>query len=119
MGYDSLTAILNRHDFEETLTVEYDNDQAGGVILTPGTGKTLKVVGALISTEGTTGSVRIHFDDDEDDQVNTVIELYAASAGSTGYVPLIVRGDRSATLKVTSTLGAGNNYFILVNYEEE
>lgn len=119
MAIDSQTAIMNRHDYEETLTVEYDNDQSGGVILTPGAGKTLKVVGALISTEGTTGSVRVHFDDDEDDQVNTVVELYAATAGSTGYVPLIMRGDRNATLKVSSTLGAGNNYFILVNYEEE
>lgn len=119
MAYDSLTGIANRHDFDKTLTVEYDNDQTGATIFTPTSGRVAKIVGIYVGTEqASSGSVRIFFSDDENDQENTVYKVYAADENP-GYIPLVIRGDRNAVLKVTSDLGVGQNYFILVNYKEE
>jgi len=115
----SLTQIANEHYFNTTYTNEFDMDQAGGTLITPTTGNMLKVRGVYINTEATTGYLRIWFGDDENDQVNTVLTTFAASGPVSGYVPVRIDGDTNAPLKITSTLGAGQNYFIAVNYREE
>lgn len=114
---DSLTGIANRHDFNKTFTAEYDSNQSGATLITPTSGKLLKVVGVYISTDSTDGKVRVYFSDDENDAVQTVLTAFAAD--SNNYVPCLVRGDRDAVLKFDSDLGADDNFFILVNYKEE
>lgn len=113
----SLTGIANAHNFDKTFTAEYDTNQSGVTLITPTTGKYLKVVGVYIQSESTDGKVRVYFSDDENDAVQTV--LTAFGAGSDGLVPVLVKGDRDAVLKFDSTLGADDNFFILVNYTEE
>lgn len=115
MGYDSLTGIANRHDFDKTFTNEYAADQTGVTLITPTTGKFLKVAGVYISTNSTDGKVRIYFSDDENDQENTVVTSYGVD--SNNYIPVHVNGDRNAVLKIDSTLG-GDAFFVLVNYKE-
>ena len=117
MSLDSLTGIANRHDFDKTFTAEYSMDETGEVLITPTSGKLIKVVGVYISTASTDGKVRVYFSDDENDAINTVLTAYGAD--SNNYIPSIVRGDRDATLKFDSTLGDGDNFFIVVNYKEE
>ena len=118
MGYFSQTDILNRHDFEKSYTNEFDADQTGITIITPTSGKYLKVVGAYINSEATAGYVRIYFSDDENDQVNTVLKTFATTSPTSGYIPVTINGDQNAVLKIDSTLGGGQNYFVLVNYSE-
>jgi hypothetical protein len=115
MAYDSQTAILNRQDFDTTYTNEFDNDQTAANIITPTSGKSLKVVGYYINTEATSGTIRLYFAT----SANTVGEMYAVNVSATGYVPLVVTGQRNEPLKITSTLGAGQNYFLSINYKEE
>lgn len=120
-NYNSQTAIANRHDFESTFTNEYDNDQDADLI-TPTSGKVLKVTGVQLNIEGTasSGYVRVYFADDENDEVNTIAKVYAGSGvNHFDLNPVVIRGDRNAALKVESTLGVSQNYFISVNYKEE
>src|SRR3990167_729839 len=117
MVYDSQTAIDNRHDYDKTFTAEYDTNQTGTTLITPTSGKLLKIVGVYISTDSTDGKVRVYFSDDENDAVNSVLISYGAD--SNNYVPMVVRGDRDAVLKFSSDLGADDNFFVLVNYKEE
>ena len=112
----SLTAIANENGFDKTFTNEYSANQTGVTLITPTSGKVLKITGVYISTDSTDGDVRVYFSDDENDQINTCLISYGAD--SNNYVPLLVRGDRDAVLKIDSTLG-GDSFFVLVNYEEE
>ena len=66
MSYRSLTAILNDRDYEKTFTGEFDTNQSGATLLTPTSGKVLKVVGVFISTSSSDGKVRVYFSDNED-----------------------------------------------------
>jgi hypothetical protein len=116
MAVASLTGIANDQYYDKTFTAEYDTNQSGATLITPSSGKFLKIVGFYISTESTDGKVRIYFSDDENDAVQTVGTAFGANSG--GYIPCFVKGDRNAVLKVDSTLGADDNYFILVNYQE-
>lgn len=113
----SLTAIANDQGFEKTFTTEGDTNQSGATLITPSTNKVLKVSGVYISTNSTDGKVRVYFSDDENDAVNTVLTSYGVDTNN--YVPVIIRGDRNAVLKIDTTLGNGDGYFILVNYTEE
>ena len=115
---DSQTAILNRHTFDKSYTNEFDTNQTGITIITPTSGKFLEITGAYINSEATSGYVRIYFSDDESDQENTILKTFAGTSPTSGYLPIIIRGDRNAVLKIDSTLGSGSNYFVLVNYKE-
>lgn len=117
MSYDSQTGIANRHDFNKTFSAEYDTNQSGATLVTPSSGKVLKVVGVYVSTESTDGKCRVYFSDDESDQTQTVATFFAAD--NAVYVPCVVRGDQNAVLKFDSTYGADDNFFVLVNYKEE
>lgn len=116
MPTDSLTAIANREGFQKSLTVVFDKNQTAGTLLTPTSGKFLQVSGVAVSTESTDGNIRIYFADDEDDNVDGVAQIYSAT--NPGYLPVIKRGDRNAVLKITTTLGDDDEYFVLVNYTE-
>jgi len=118
MAYDSITAIQNRHDFDKTFTAEYDANQTGATLITPTSGRLLKIAGVHIGMDSTDGSVRVYFSDDENDQINTCLEVYGAD-DNPGYVPMVIRGDRNAVLKFDSDLGADDNFFILINFKEE
>jgi hypothetical protein len=113
----SLTAIANDRDYTKTHTAEYDTNQSGATLVTPTDGKVLKIAGVFISTESTDGKCRVYFSDDENDTTQTVVTVFAAD--SSIYVPCLVRGDRNAVLKFDTTYGADDNFFILVNYDEE
>lgn len=110
-NYKSLTAIANSVDFDTTFTNEYDQDQTGGNLIVPTSGTRLAIKGVYVTSEATTGYVRLTIDS------NTVFTVYINSQA--GYVPVIIRGLRNSPLKVSSTLGADKNYYILVNYREE
>ena len=116
---NSLTGIANLHDFDKTFTTEFDTNQTAVDLLTPTSGKVLKITGLYINTEASSGKIRVYFSDDENDAENTILSTHVTTNPCTGYVPLIMRGDRNASAKVTSTLGADQNYFILINYKEE
>lgn len=114
MGYSSQTDVLNRQDFEVSFTVEQDSNQTAQTLLTPTSGKSLQIKGVYINTEASSGDIRLYFAT----SANTVIKTYGATGPVTGYVPVFIQGQRNEPLKLTDTLGADQNYFILVNYKE-
>jgi hypothetical protein len=111
---DNAHTTLSRMSFKKTFTAEYDNDQTAQVVLTPPTGKRIRVSGYMIATDSTTGGVRLFFAAPDED---TVGRLFGAS-GNSGYVPCLITGDRNEPLKITSTLGATKRCFVSVNYTE-
>ena len=122
MSLDSLTTISNRRDFTNTFTSEYDEEQSALTIITPTSGKALKITGVYISTEGATTigqKIRLHFATSGD----TVVSLFPSavtSAPSTIAIDnIIVQGAVDEVLSLTTNLGDGKNYFIAVNYREE
>ena len=121
-SYDSLTTIKNNHDFDTTFTNEYTENQTAATIITPTSGKSLKITGVYISTEGATTigqKIRLYFAT-TGDTVATFFPGAVTSQESTIEIDsILVRGAIDETLKITSDLGAGKNYFILVNYKEE
>jgi len=112
---DSQTGIANRHDFTHSFTNEYDMNETGETIITPTTGKSLSVKGVYINTEGNSGYIRVYFGTSGD----SVFTIYPTATPASGYVPVNITGSRDETLKITSTAGNGNNYYVLVNYKEE
>ena len=109
-GIDSQTTIANRQDYDHTSTNEFDNDQTSANLITPTSGKGLEIKGVYVSSEATSGYVRLVLSGD------TVATVYCNS--QSGYIPTYKKGDRNAPLKITSTLGAAKHYFLLVNYKE-
>jgi hypothetical protein len=118
MSIDSQTTVANRHDFEYTFTNEYDKNQTAKTIITPTTGKRIKVTGVSLSTEGasTAGQkVRIYFATSAD----TVATIYCTNAvQNTKVDPIVVTGGVNEPVKITSNLGDDQNYYIAVNYKE-
>lgn len=114
MSLDSQTTIANRHDFDTSYTNEFDNNQTAATIITPTTGKLVHAKGIYINTEGNSGYIRVYFGTSG----NSIFTIYAGATPASGYVPLSIEGSVNETIKVTSTVGAGNNYYLLVNYKE-
>ena len=114
MSYDSQTEIANRHDFNSSYTNEFDNNQTAVAIVTPTTGYSLHIKGIYINTEGNSGYIRVYFAT----SANTIFTIYAGATPASGYVPVSITGARNETLRLTSTVGKDNNYFLLVNYKE-
>lgn len=112
---DSMTEINNRRDYDITYTTIIDANQTGATIITPTTGKRIKVAGYYIQTAGTTGTVRLYFPT----SANTVGYTQAAVAPCSGYVCTVLRGAKNEPLVITNTTGPDRNVFILVNYKEE
>jgi hypothetical protein len=115
MATDSQTAIANRHDFDTSFTNEYDLDQTAVTVITPTTGTTVEIKGVYINTEGDSGYIRIYFGT----SLNSIFTVYPASTPASGYVPLYISGARNEVIKITSTVGAQKNYFVLINYKEK
>ena len=114
MSLDSPVTIANRHDFETSFTSEYDTNKTALTIITPTTGKIVGVKGIYINTEGNSGYIRVYFGTSG----NSIFTIYAGATPASGYVPLVIDGSVNETIKVTSTVGNGNNYYLLVNYKE-
>lgn len=114
MSYDSQTGIANRHDFDTSYTNEFDTDQTSNTLITPTSGKKLVVKGIYINTEGNSGYIRVYFGTSG----NTIFTIYPTATPASGYVPLYIEGTRNELLKITSTVGNSNNYYLLVNYKE-
>lgn len=114
---ESLTNMANKQYFNATFTAEFDEDQTAAAIITPTTGKKIKVVGVRLSTEGATSagqSVRLYFTGD------TVCKIFCTNAVQNNEVgPILISGAVSEALKITSTLGADKNYHLSINYREE
>ncbi len=120
MSYDSQTYIQNRHDFDITFTAEYDNDQTAATLITPTSGKLIKVTGVYISTEGGTNAtdkIRIYFATSG----NTICTFYPGTAppATLQMTTMVVKGARNEVVSITSNLGTGKNYYLAVNYKEE
>jgi hypothetical protein len=113
----SQTTIANAHDFTDTFTAEYDKDHSALVLITPTTGKKIKVTGVYLSTEGASAAgkaVKVYFTGD------TVVNVYVTNAvQNTVIQDIVLEGAVNETLKLTSNLGDDKNYFIAVNYREE
>ena len=115
MSYDSQTFIANRRDFDTSYTNEFDQNQTAAALITPTSGKLLQIVGVYVATEATSGTLRLYMGTSS----NTIVQMYASSGDTkAGYIPLSIVGTRNEVLRITSTLGADNNYWILVNYKE-
>lgn len=114
-NFKSQTAIANSLDFDTTFTSEYSFDQTNNTILTPTSGTRLAIKGVYIGTTASTGEARLIITDSTG--TDTVVDFFANSQA--GYIPLLIKGNRNAPLKVTSTYGADKNYFVLVNFREE
>jgi len=121
MAYRSQTSILNDRDFESTFTAEYDEEQTAAAIITPTTGKLLKIVGVYISTEGATTigqKIRLYFATTGD----TVVSLFPSAVTNTATTfswKGMVKGVQDEALSITTNIGEGKNYFVSVNYKEE
>ena len=120
--YRSQTAIANDRDFTATFTNEYTEDQTAVAIITPSTGRSLKITGVYISTEGATTigqKVRLYFAT----SANTVASFFPSAVADTASTieidKILVRGAQNEALSLTSNLGAGKNYYIAINYKEE
>jgi len=113
---DSLTTIANRHDTTATFTAEYDENVTAKSVITPTSGKRVLVHGVTLSTEGATAAgaqVRLYFATSAD----TAATIYITNAvQNTSISPILVSGAVDEPLKLTSTLGAGKNYYFSVNY---
>jgi hypothetical protein len=122
MSLDSLTTISNRRDFTNTFTSEYDEEQSARTIITPTAGKSLKITGVYISTEGATTigqKIQLHFATSKD-TVATLFPAAVANQSSTiALEDILVQGAVNEVLSLTTNLGDGKNYFIAVNYREE
>ena len=119
---DSQTTILNRRDFTNTFTSEYDEDQTALTIITPTTGKSLKITGVYISTEGATTigqKIQLHFATSLDTVASLFPSAVANSPSTIATGDILVQGAVNEPLKLTTNLGDGKNYFISVNYREE
>jgi len=110
---------MNQHDFTNTFTAEYDKNQTALTVITPSSGKKIKVTGIHLSTEGATSAgqkVRVYFATTND----TIATVYCTNAvQNTKVDPLIVEGGVDEVVSITSNLGDDKNYFISINYREE
>ena len=117
--YRSQTSIANEHDFDTTFTAEIDANQTDVALITPTSGKLIKVTGIYISTEGATSAgqkIRLKFNTSD----NTICTFFSTTTPASLPMPdIVVRGARNEVLSITSDLGADKNYFIVVNYKEE
>lgn len=116
---ESLTTIANRHDFSTTFTNEYDSDVTASSIISPTSGKRIKVTGIKVSTEGATAAgqyVRIYFATTGD----TIAKVFCTNAVTNVTIDdIVVEGAIDEAVSLTSTLGAGKNFFVAVTYKEE
>lgn len=113
-NYDSQTDILNRHDYNATQTAEYDTNQTNNVVITPESGKRIKVKSVYFSTQGATTAgqkIRVHF------ASNTVATFFPAETPSSFDVDLVVQGGVDEALRITSDLGNGKNYYLAIDYK--
>jgi len=113
MDIRSQTTIANRHDFDTSYTNEFDNNQTGATIITPTSGSKVSVKGIYINTEGNSGYIRVYFG-----TTGSIFTIYAGATPASGYVPVNIDGEVDEVVSVTSTVGAQNNYYLLVNYRE-
>ena len=115
----SQTNIANRHDFDTTFTMEYDENQTAVAVITPTDGKKIKVTGVFVSTEGATTAgqgIRLYFATSSD----TVAKVICTNAvTNVAITPICIEGARNEALSLTSNLGEDKNYFIAINYREE
>ena len=109
---ESQTTLANRHGFTKTFTAEYAIDKANLTIITPTSGKALQIKGVYIGTGSTDGKVRLYFATTAD----SAAIVYGAD--NTGYIPMFIEGAVDEPLAMTSTFGAGDPFFVLVNYTE-
>lgn len=115
MATHSQTKVLNDMHFDKSATVQIDEQSTDIVILTPSTGKSIAIKGVLLTSDASSGQVRLHFAADEDGNANTIAVLYVD--GESGYLPLIMKGDPNEPVYVDTTT-AGPHY-IHINYREE
>ena len=119
MTVESLTNIANKNAFDKTFTAEYDKDHAALTLITPTSGKKIKVTGVRISTEGATAAgakIRVYFATSG----NTVASFYITNAvQNTDIEPIIVEGAVNEVLSMTSNLGDDKNFAITINYRLE
>ena len=122
MSYRSQTSVANDRDFDTTFTNEYDIDQTAAALITPTTGKLLKITGVYISTEGATTigqKIRLYFATTGDSVVTFFPSAVADTASTIEIDSIIIRGARNEVLSITSDLGNGKNYYLAINYKEE
>ena len=121
MSVNSLTKIANKHNFTNTFTAEYNLDKTALTLITPTSGKKIKVTGVYISTEGATTigqKIRVYFVT----SANTVASFFPSAVANTASTielsNIVVEGAVDEVLSLTSDLGNDKNYYIAVNYEE-
>ena len=115
----SQTTIANAHDFTDTFTAEYDKNHDALTIITPTSGKKIKVTGVFVSTEGAAAAgqrVRFYFAT-SGDTIATAVCTNAVT--NVSIQPILIKGEVNESVSITSNLGDDKNYFIAVNYREE
>lgn len=112
-NYKDLTQIANYEFFTDSKAFQYTSNQTNTVLLTPSTGKRLRIHDISVNTVGTTGLVEIEFKD-----TGYVFYRFNATAASTNdHTPMREVGNTDESIRLTSTTGS-NNLNIHINYAE-
>jgi hypothetical protein len=110
--FHSQTQILNDHHFTDTFTKEYTSNQTDLTLITPSSGKRIKIVSVKIETKATTGQVKIY-----DNKSEKIVAILNAENNGSGDYEMIFVGAMDSTIDMTSTTGS-NSAFIAINYTE-
>ena len=111
-GTGKYSLCVSRGGGKQTVRDTYAADQTGVVLLACPAGKKIQVVGAYISTSSSAGKVSIHFAALAD----IIFPLYATKYQAASNEDMALIGAVDADVKVTSTTGAAEEVFVLVNY---
>ena len=111
-GTEKYSLCVTRGGGKQTVRAIYTSDQTGTVLLACPEGKRIQVVGAYISTSSSAGEVNIHFAVLAD----IIFPLYATKYQADSNEDMALIGVVDADVKVTSTTGAAEEVFVLVNY---
>lgn len=114
MTYQSGESIANLHNSSATLVKEYAANQTAATLLTPTTGKRLKITGVTVSTAATSGEVYIYFAGS-----NISVARFTATANSNQFLldDVTIVGNTNESLRITSTTSTAN-VAIWISYDE-
>lgn len=113
--YDYLTKkrslLVSRGHGKTTFREEYTEDQTNITLLTPISGLKIDVVGVLLSTDATTGEMRLDFATSGD----IIMPLYATAFAKTLNDDMHAEGAVDEAVRLNTTTGA-KKAFVMINY---
>lgn len=104
---------VSRGAGKQTFSEEYTSNQTDLVVITGEEGYEIHVVGVYISTESSTGVVKIDYEDDS----QKIFRLYATKYQNANQDDFAYRGEDGEGVKLTSTTG-DDDLFVAINYRK-